>query len=482
MAHKDFSTRIKPRWTLQQKCFKLFGCFCFFCLAATVQGKNAELLLKFHTESETFELNQEVLNEILKLPSRIRVIAFLGDARAGRSTALNTIIHILSGSDQSHIEEIFPTGNTVVSVTRDVWIHIIHPQNEGEDSFILLEVQGINVGEDVSVYYLSLFAALISSDVNVFVRERFDNNNLHFLFRMSRLRDLVFPDAHVDSFASLRVVIRDALRAPDGHTIEDFVRDFIVEPTFEKNLQKERETIAKYFQKDQISVSQIPHAADREVLRDAGKLSRSDYGFAMKSLAAKFEEVPVKKSSTGLPLNGKALVKQAEEVIEFINKNSLLKFGNLSEAIENNYCKRIREEVIKYIFSLTADEVEDKINSVLGALNNKGVSEGEFNTARKDLQDIVKVKRKQEDIKLKMQNAVDKLIEVKKQIVENDEKFPKILAEKDTEFAKEREAEEIAEKEVNRLEQLCKEKRRSIQSLQEELSDSKGGWFGSSDA
>ena len=229
-------------------------------------------------------------------------------------------------------------------------------------------------------------------------------------------------------------------------------------------------------------MSQIPHAADREVLRDAGKLSRSDYGFAMKSLAAKFEEVPVKKSSTGLPLNGKALVKQAEEVIEFINKNSLLKFGNLSEAIENNYCKRIREEVIKYIFSLTADEVEDKINSVLGALNNKGVSEGEFNTARKDLQDIVKVKRKEEDIRLKMQNAVDKLIEVKKQIVENDEKFPKILAEKDTEFAKEREAEEIAEKEVNRLEQLCKEKRRSIQSLQEELSDSKGGWFGSSDA
>ena len=118
----------------------------------------------------------------------------------------------------------------------------------------------------------------------------------------------------------------------------------------------------------------------------------------------------------------------------------------------------------------------------MGALKKKGVSEGEINNARKDLQDIVKVKRKEEDIKLKMQNAVDKLIEVKIQIDENDEKFPKILAEKDTEFAKEREAEEIAEKEVNRLEQLCKEKRRSIQSLQEELSDSKGGWFGSSDA
>ena len=54
------------------------------------------------------------------------------------------------------------------------------------------------------------------------------------------------------------------------------------------------------------------------------------------------------------------------------------------------------------------------------------------------------------------------------QIDENDEKFPEILAEKDKEFAKERKAEEIAEKEVNLLEKLCEEKRGSIQSLQEE--------------
>ena len=192
----------------------------------------------------------------------------------------NKIIHILRGSDQSHIEEIFPTDNTVVSVTRDVQIHIIHPQNEEGNILILLEVQGVkNIGEDAPVYYLSLFAALMSSDAIVFVHGRFDNN-MHFLSVMSRLRDRIFPHVHVGSFGSLRVVIRDALRAPDGHTIEDFVRDFIVEPTFEKNLQKERETIAEYFQKDQISVSQIPHATDSTVFRDARKLSRSDYGFA----------------------------------------------------------------------------------------------------------------------------------------------------------------------------------------------------------
>lgn len=96
-GNKDFSTRIKPRWTLQQECFKLFGCFCSFCLAAAVQGKKAEPLLKFNNESETFEFNQEVLNEVSKLPSRIRVITFLGDAKVGRSTALNALVICFPG-------------------------------------------------------------------------------------------------------------------------------------------------------------------------------------------------------------------------------------------------------------------------------------------------------------------------------------------------------------------------------------------------
>ena len=164
----------------------------------------------------------------------------------------------------------------------------------------------------------------------------------------------------------------------------------------------------------------------------------------MEFMAAKLKDVPVKKSSTGLPLDGKALVKHAE-VIQSINKNSLPKFGNLQifyEGMKTND----QEKVIKYIFSLAADKVEDKIDDVLGALKKKGVSESEINTAKKDLQEIVKVKRKEEEIQLMMQNAVDKLIEVTMKIKENEEKFPKILAKKDEELAKERKAEKNAEK------------------------------------
>ena len=212
-------------------------------------------------------------------------------------------------------------------------------------------------------------------------------------------------------------------------------------------------------------MSQIPHAADSEVFRDARKLSRSDYGFAMELMAAKFKEVPVKKSSTGLPLDGKALVKHAKGVIESINKNSLPKFGNLQNLYEAMKTNTDREKVIKYIFSLAADKVEDKIDDVLEALKKKGVSESEINTARKDLQEIVYVKRKEEQILLKKENAVDKLKEVTRQTEKNEEKFKKILAKKDEQLAKEREAEEIAEKKVTRLEQQCQEQRRSIESM-----------------
>lgn len=133
------------------------------------------------------------------------------------------------------------------------------------------------------------------------------------------------------------------------------------------------------------------------------------------------------------------------EVIQSINKNSLPKFGNLQILYEGMKTND-QEKVIKYIFSLAADKVEDKIDDVLGALKKKGVSESEINTARKDLQEIVKVKRKEEEIQLKLRNAVDKHNEVTMKIKENEEKFPKILAKKDEELAKERKAEKNAEK------------------------------------
>lgn len=72
-------------------------------------------------------------------------------------------------------------------------------------------------------------------DVIVFVYGRFDNI-MYFLFVMLCLCDCIFLYVYVGSFGLLRVVIWDVFCVLDGYIIEDFVRDFIVEFIFEKNL------------------------------------------------------------------------------------------------------------------------------------------------------------------------------------------------------------------------------------------------------
>lgn len=89
------------------------------------------------------------------------------------------ISHIWSGVEQYEVQEIFKTGNTQESVTHDVWAHVIHPPDERSrsGSVVLLDVAGKNLGNNALTTHLSMFTALISSGLNVFVRETFQNNN-----------------------------------------------------------------------------------------------------------------------------------------------------------------------------------------------------------------------------------------------------------------------------------------------------------------
>ena len=159
---------------------------------SNAQGEPARLLLKFNKTRKTFELKQAVLEELSRLQRPVRVIAAVGDARIGKSTTLNLISHIWTKVNRNKIEEIFKTGDTAEPVTHDVWCHII--QDERGGNVVLLDVEGTGLGDDALTIQLSMFAALISSSLNVFVREQFENHNLHFLFHMSRLSDVVFPE------------------------------------------------------------------------------------------------------------------------------------------------------------------------------------------------------------------------------------------------------------------------------------------------
>ena len=119
---------------------------------------------------DDFVLNPEAISMIEKLSSPVEVIAAIGDARVGKSTALNFIHYILSNDgtlafQTKHVEEIFETGNTMEAVTGGVWI-----SNRRMDNVILLDVEGTDLGDDTVTDKLSIFTALTSSCLTLFMK------------------------------------------------------------------------------------------------------------------------------------------------------------------------------------------------------------------------------------------------------------------------------------------------------------------------
>lgn len=200
------------KMNLLASCF-LIAMFVAIYFVSNAQGEKARLLMKFNKTEKTFELKQAALEELSRLQRPVRLIAVVGDARIGKSTAMNLISHIWANVNRNKVEEIFETGDTLVPVTRDVWCHVI--QDEREGNVVLLDVEGTNLGDDALTIQISMFTALISSGLNMFVRDESQNNNLHFLFHMSRLSDLVFTNmTYMQNFPKLQVVIRGALSEP----------------------------------------------------------------------------------------------------------------------------------------------------------------------------------------------------------------------------------------------------------------------------
>ena len=416
-----------------------------------------------------------VLKELSQLQRPIRVIAVVGDARIGKSTTINLISHIWTKVKRNHVQEIFETGDTLESVTHDVWCHII--QDEQGGNIVLLDVEGTNLGDDALTIKLSMFTALISSGLNVFVREVFQNNNLHFLFHMSRLSDLVFPNMTMQNFPKLQIVIRGALRDPGGRTIEDYTKDCIVEPSFQESMQEERNTIAKHFPRNQIAVSQIP-LVSRELFKDFEKLRNSDYWTEMEQLAGKFKEFPVKKTLRGSSMDGKSLVELAVRLVETMNANSWSDFANVYDALERNICKRSHVKLIEPLFALMkADEIEEKSGGALEAFKMDCELEDEIVAAREDLRRITFERRKAEELDLKAKKAVSERLAAEKRSEEQQKKFQHELSIKEDQIAKVKREKEEAQMKEKTLRQLYEEQLKTIALIQQELSRKSSGWL-----
>lgn len=196
-------------------------------LAFTGGLGKAKLFLEVNSKTGTYEMNHGLLEEISKLLGPIHGIAVLGDARVGKSTTLNIITFVWTemSRGQLEIQEIFETGNSLARVTRGVWAHITRVKSEGI-SVVLLDVEGTDLGDDSQTDNFSMFTTLLSSGLAMFANNIVGNKDRHFLYRVSRLSDLVFPNIPHDNFPKLRIVIRSRLEEPDT----DYIRLSIADP------------------------------------------------------------------------------------------------------------------------------------------------------------------------------------------------------------------------------------------------------------
>ena len=354
---------------------------------SVARGSEAKILLESVDNKTIYKLNQDILEKISQLEGPIRVVAAIGNARVGKSTTLNLISHVWSGKNEtSAVEEIFKTGHSHGAVTRNVWAHIIKPNENG--SIVLLDVEGTDLGDDRVTDRLSMFTATMSSALNLFALNIVRNGDIDFLYRIVRLSDLVFEDGYVlPNFPKLRIVLRSELDRPDDEKIRDEI--------FKRGREK-AQIIQKYFPRSTIEESHIP-TVGRKLLKDPKKLSKSDWE-AFLSLAKDLQNSPEKRSFEGSLIDGTSFKQLAEEAVEAMNSDDSWKgFGDVYAALERDICRRTYEKRIKPVVMQSSKEIGEKMMEALDDFRKECVLEDEIKNAREELKVTLREKRERED-------------------------------------------------------------------------------------
>ena len=175
-----------------------------------------------------------------------------GDAKVDKVIVSKMINHSWNGANHTFVEEIFQTGDGFAPVTRGVWAYIT--QNK-EGSIILLDVEADDLVDETLKEHLQMFTGMISSGLNIMVREYIQNTDLQSLYYLTRLNELIFPNSSSGHFPKLRVTVRSGVKDPSGLSIEDYTREFIAGNSFQKGMVEERKVIAKFFPRNEIAVS-----------------------------------------------------------------------------------------------------------------------------------------------------------------------------------------------------------------------------------
>jgi len=371
-----------------------------------------------------------------------------GDTKVDKWIVSKMINHVLNGANHTFAQEIVQTGDGFAPVTRGVWAYIT--QNK-EGSIILLYVEADDLVDETLKEHLRMLTGMISSGLNIMVREYIQNTDLQSLYYFTRLNELIFPNTSSENFPKLRVTVRGGVKDPSGRSVEDYTRDFIAGSSFQKGMVEERKIIAKYFPRNEIAVSEIPLVEDYELFKDFEKLSRSDYLKAMVTLAKQLTEFPIKRNREGRPMHGVALTKLIERLTETLSSDGWMNFADIYNTIESNICKRSDAKFLRPLFKLGSGQIEFDEKNLLDAFNKDCRLESAIKSAREKLQQIIQAKKTLEDLEIALaENESNKIEDVEKG-TKTKEEIQKIIEGKDKEIAKETRARKEAERKVQDL-------------------------------
>ncbi|CAH3124578.1 unnamed protein product [Pocillopora meandrina] len=420
-----------------------------FNVCPGVYGGTAQLLLRINPDKKSYELNRGLL-KIAELPAPIQITAVVGDERVGKSLTWNA----WTGKNRSS-EQVFQTGDSLTRVTQGVWAYVTQRENRSD---ILLEVEAADIGDDSFVAQIYMFAATISSGFIVLARDYVKDSDLETLNRMARLNEFAFPRTYCDNFPEVKFVVRGG---PGGSEYSRSMRNSVLE-----------RLTPKYFPRSKITVSHISPVIDREVFKDFGKLSQSNFMTSMENLTAEVEGFPVKRNLEGIPMDGSEVTKLIERLAETISANNGFDFADIYNVIESNICKRSEKNLFGSLLELKSEHIELRKKNISIAFLKQCRLHSAFVSAKDNLERIILTK-KSEDMKLILAEYKRKKVERDiEQIAKLEGDFQKIIAEKDRKTEEEREMRQRADQENQVL-------RMKIDAYMELLKEEmkRGGWL-----
>ena len=229
-------------------------------------GPSSTQLLRY--EEGHVIVNKSVLDKLAQLTGPIHVLTAIGDARIGKSTALNLMAAMMESKDKKgrvqSVPPVFSVCGSLDTCTKGVWVYVLPLQTRGH--LIILDVEGTDLGGDLITTQFSLLTAYVATDIVVFLKEAVPPRAAIFLHELARLKERQHQAnaGHVGFTQKLYVVIRDPLKPPEDVSLAEYVSQSLTSPTYCFNDKAECMLLEKHFLYSQkINVYSMPYVNRR---------------------------------------------------------------------------------------------------------------------------------------------------------------------------------------------------------------------------